>query len=382
MIINKERLYHRRKVGYFIGYIVFFISIVLSIGNMAGCGGGGDSSSSGSSGSVSMYVTDEADLSNYKQVTATINSVSLTQTSTNTSCDLLTTEQTVDIANLADTLQLLETVDCDAQSYNRVHVEFAKTVELMNSSNVSAACSFVSYKENGKVTPNVLSCTGDNCTIDINGAVNVVANQNNLFALDFDLKEFEVENFGLVDCEVTMKVAPLNRNDIEDKKSNGYHEGVTGFVSALDTTLDTFTLTTKRQETFSVDYSGALYNSLPQPGIDNLLQFASDKNIKVRVNASVIDVTGVTPVSAATVYVKLDGLVSALDEIAHTFTLSYTSKSIVISVDYTDAFNNRHVEGVLANDVWVETKLYGYDNTKYLAHEVELEEEGDIDTDD
>ncbi|MFC1523336.1 DUF4382 domain-containing protein [Thermodesulfobacteriota bacterium] len=344
-----------------------------------GCGGG--SSSSDKTGSVSVYVTD--DLSDYQQVTATITGVQLLHSGSGEACDLVSEEQVVDIANLADTIQLLETVDCAARSYNRVRLNFVKAVEMMNASGVAATCDFTSYKESGNGPKNALSCTGDDCSLDITGAVNVIANTTNPFALDFDLKDFVVADFGLPGCGVTMKVSPLNKNDMDDKKANGYREGVTGYISILNTTEETFTLTTKRGEAFTVDYSQSLYDGLGQPGMEELLLFAADHSLKVRIMAMSIDVSGVTPIAAATILIKLDGRLTGLNDVDKTFTLTNIEKNVAgITVNYTDADTQNHVAGTLAEDIWVEAKLFGYENLQYLAHEVEVEEADDDDTDD
>jgi hypothetical protein len=62
--------------------------------------------------------------------------------------------------------------------------------------------------------------------------------------------------------------------------------------------------------------------------------------------------------------VQVDGTVSDLT--ATTFNLTFNPE---ISVDYTGA----EVEGTLAADAKVEVKLFGFDGTSYLAHDVEVE---------
>ncbi len=159
------------------GAIVLFAAAIL-FHSCSGGGGGGATSS----GVVGLYVTD--DMSDYKQVIATINKVTVLNTGSGASCDVLTTPTTIDIASLKDVLQLLNTADCPAVPYNRIHIEFNKTVDIMDPSGGPSSCSFVSYKDDLD-RPNTLMCNGNVCTLDINGAVNVLMNHPTKVALDF-----------------------------------------------------------------------------------------------------------------------------------------------------------------------------------------------------
>jgi len=342
------------------------------------CGGG---SGSGGSGTVPLYMTD--DTGNFTQVVMTLNSVRLVHTSTGTSCDLLTEPESIDIANLEGVLQLLDTTECPIQPYNRVNIEFEKAVALMDVNGESGECLFGSYKTNDNPDqPNVLVCNDGVCVISINGGINTIADTVNPFALDFDLKNFVVNNFGLPECSVTMKVEPQNNNDIDKKIAAGYRKSVTGYVSALDVDADSFTLTTKKGSVFTVVYSLALYRGASQQGLDELLAYAADRGLRARVMAADIDVSGAGAISATTIYVKVAGMVSGLDNLNYLFNLGNTAKNIMIAVDYTNAFNFDKVEGTLADDVWVESKLFGFDLDTYFAHEVEVEEEDAVETDD
>ncbi len=345
------------------------------------CGGGSGNGVNGETGTVPLYLTD--DMGDFKQVLVTLSSVQLVHTGTSTNCDLLSEPESLDIANLAGVLQLLDTTECPVQPYNRVRIEFAKAVGLMGQDGAAAACLFESYKEKDNSNPpNVLGCTDGTCTISINGAINVIADSVNPFALDFDLKSFEVENFGSPACRVTLKVEPQNNNDIAEKMAAGYRKSVTGYVSGLDLAAESFTLTTRKGAVFTVDYAQALYRDDPQPDLDLLLQFAVGHGLRVRVMADGIDVSGESAIVAGTIYVKLEGKVSNLDSLNHLFTLVNTAASITITVDYSDAASRDKVEGNIVNDSWVETKLFGFELDTYLAHEVEVEDEGEVDTDD
>ncbi|UCD34900.1 MAG: DUF4382 domain-containing protein, partial [Nitrospiraceae bacterium] len=177
------------------------------------CGGsGGSGSSSASSGSVVLYATDSPE-DDYTQVIMTLNSVQLLHTGSGNPCILTDKSEepaVLDITELSSKLQLLEVSTCNAESYNRIHIEFDRTVTLSDGT-AKADCQFTSYKNNNN-KPNVLHCDDitETCTMDINGAVNVLTAAQTVVALDFELKEFEVEDFPAEGCSVTMKVSPLN----------------------------------------------------------------------------------------------------------------------------------------------------------------------------
>jgi hypothetical protein len=324
-------------------------------------GGGGDAAQSGA---VALYLTD--DIADYRQVTATINTIALLHTGSSNSCAVFTGPQTFDITNLAGVMQLINVTSCPVVPYNRIHIEFAKNVTLMDLAGNTSPCQFQSYKDVHN-KPNALSCGADACTLDINGAVNVLVNKQNKLALDFDLKNFDVLNFGSpAACSVTMKVSPLHAGDMEALK---HPEAITGLVSGLSTTDKTFTLT-RGNASFNVLYSGITTSR--QPGIDTLLRRAQDDRLRARVLASQIDLANHT-ITATALYVKVEGTIAAdsLDTTNHTFTLNYGSgKSIAL--DYSPAI----VDGILSEGGWAGVKLYGFDGTSFLALRVEVEANG------
>ena len=326
--------------------------------------GGGSSSGGASTGSVVLYITDSPE-DDYNRVEFTINSVQLLHTGTSTTCDVLTPPEPIDdidITDLSSILQLLDISNCTSRSYNRIHVEFGKQVVLTDMSDTTDTCDFTSYKDINN-NPNVLQCNGNSCFIDINGAVNVFSKQNNKLALEFNLKEFEVVDFGLPSCSVTIKVSPLNASGIDNKHNDGYEEGISGYISNLDTSTKSFTMTTN-SGTFTVSYT----NVTTQQSIDDLLNLANTDQLKVVVEASSINLD-THNVEASSIYVMLEGTVSLLNTGTKTFTLTYqTSKTI--TVDY----KNAEVEGILVDNANVEVKLNGYDGSNYLSNEVEIED--------
>jgi len=338
------------------GVVLLMLSVFL-FNSCSGGGGGG-----ASSGTVALYATDN--MSTYKQVTATINKVTLMHTGSGASCVVLTTPAAIDIANLSDVLQLLSVADCPDVPYNRLHIEFDKTVELMDDAGNTSSCSFTSYKDEAHQV-NRLQCNADTCVLDINGAVNVLVSQYSKVALDFRLKDFDVNDFGTAACSVTMKVSPLHGREFGHLFRR---EGITGIVSNLTTSTHSFTLS-KQHLSLNVLYSGI--TSTHQPGLDDLLLRAQQDSLRTRVTASAIDYANRT-IEAAEILVKAEGLVSNLTTTDHIFTITYkTGKTM--TVDYGTAV----VKGALANMAWAEVKLYGYDNTStnFLAATVEVEYE-------
>lgn len=357
--------------------IIVFIGLMM----LAGCGGGGGGSVSGtgsagdtsagsgdgsktssSTGTVALFVTDS--LSEFKQVATSITGVEILNKGSGASCSVLSAPVDLNIAELASEFLLLDIATCPEDQYNRIHVETGSTVELTDQNDATSTCAFVSYKDNEN-KPNVLHCTGDTCSMEINGMVNVLVNQNSTLTLDFDLKEFEVENFGTPQCTVTMKVEPLNSNDINEKKNKGLKESLDGFVTDLDPAAQSFILTKKTDFT-------VLYGNISEPGLNDLLQFAQDNHLKTKVTCSELDLATST-CTASEITVNVDGTLS--DITPTTFTLTFNP---AIPVDYSTA----EVEGILSENVRAEAKLYGYDGTNYLAGKVEVEDDEDKGHDD
>lgn len=348
----------KKKTLCFLSFPFVILAAVLLIS----CGGSGDSSgiSGVSSGSAVLYATDSPE-DDYKQVTMTLNLVQLVHTEKGNTCTLLDTSKTMDITDLSSKLQLLNIVDCDALNYNRVHIEFAKNIRFTDISNAMADCNFASYKDNEN-KPNVLKCEGDTCSMDINGAVNVLAGKNNNVALDFELKEFEVEYFPQAECSVTMKVSPLNASGIKKKHDDGYEEGISGKVKSIDTSLQNFVMTTE-SGSYTVSYAG-----ITQQGIEDILNLALNDELEVNVESAAIDPDS-KEIDASSVYIEVEGTLSNFAPDNEMFTLTYQADK-TIPVYYHGA----EIEGILAEESLVEVKLEGYDGSQYLAREVEVDD--------
>ncbi len=263
--------------------IVAIISIVSVLLISCGSGNNGGSKGGETTGSIALYVTDDLTLE-YDQVIGEIIDIQLFHTGSEAECDLLTSPVTLDITDLSSMIQLLNVSECVTGNYNRIRLEFSKNVTLTDMNNTSAACTFSSYKDTNDI-PNRLHCSGDSCFIDINGGINVLSNQLNELALDFDLKKFEVTNFNDPSCAATMKVNPLNKSGIKKKHNKGYDERIAGYIAEIDKSNREIILTTE-SGTFNVDYANVI-----NINIESLLDFAYAEEVEVIIEASTINLT-------------------------------------------------------------------------------------------
>jgi len=299
---------------------------------------------------------------------------------------VLTEPATLDMAGLTDVMHLITTAECPAVPYNRIFIEFDADVQLTDREGNESACTFRSsgnesenengnwnehgnghgnghrqVNGNGGSRPNVLRCEGETCTLEINGAVNVLVNHENHVALTFDIRQFNVTGFGDPEaCSVTMQVTPIHGHQIEGEIPD-LDESITGLVSNLSTTDQTFDLT-KGHRTFPVLYSDI--TSSQQPGIDQLLERAQDEGLRVMVLSSEIDTAG-GAIEASSLFAMVEGVVSDFDGEGKTFTLTYRGGA-TIEVDYAGAI----VEGAFADGDSVALELSGYDEGQYVAAEV------------
>jgi hypothetical protein len=329
------------------------------------------------SASILLYATDN--ISNYLQVIATLNKIRLVSTSAGVICDVLSPPVTLDIANLANVLQLSTLSTCPAAKYNRIDLEFAQSVQLMDSAENTSSCLFVSYL-NDADQPNALQCdTTNTCTLSIPGAVrsgafDLLSNQVNKLALDFDLKKFTVQNFGdPVNCSMAMKVVPLHDADIIQK---GSVEAIAGNISKLDTVAQTFTLTRGNVNTI-VRYANIV--NANHPGIDVLLQTAQANGIRVSVSSADLGGLNTKTVVPSDISLKLEGTVSNLTKTKsdHTFTLTYDSAKTMTLLS-APPLGKKH--GNLVDGAWVEVQLYGFDGAQgmYLSSLVSVQKSGTV----
>lgn len=329
-----------------------------------------DTTRTTSTGQVSLYFTD--DISNFKQVVLTVQKVQLINSGTRSSCNLLGSPVSMDIPRLAGLMQYMDSADCQASPYNRIHIEVDQNLELMDFTGTRSACRFTSYLDSSNKL-NTLQCTAGTCTLDINGAVRrgaleILADRNNKLALDFDLKSFTVENFGDASaCSVTMKVTPLEDSEIMQREDR---DSISGGIFELDTTNRSCILR-KGQRPFTMSYAGI--SETAQPGIDTLLQTAQDKRFTAVIQTTELDLD-TRNFDASAVSVKARGIVQALNPPTNTFTLQYRLPDLILQVSFDPAT----VDGFLANDSEVEVKFSGYDTASgtYHAERVAVKEGG------
>ncbi len=329
------------------------------------CSGGGgtyppSTGANSTKATVGLYLTD-APMDLYTQVTATVERVQLVSTGTGISCDLLFTPVSVNISNMAGIMQLVDVTQCPSGPYNRFSMQFDQAVSLMSgTTGTPSGCSFTSYMDQGQGIPNKLKCDASGiCTLDVTGAVNVLAQQDNKVALDFDLKNFIIADPGTPNCSVTMKVQPLTLQQMQS-----FIESVTGLVSNLSTTAMTFDLTTRSTRTFHVLYSGI--TNTAQPDLNTLLQRAQDELLLTQVTSSTIDFS-TNMITADKVEVKVAGIVSGNTGTLFTLTSGATGTMVV---DYGSAV----VSGTIADGSWVLVKLIGHDQVSgdFIADKVEV----------
>ena len=320
-----------------IALLIMFIGGAFWLTNCGGGGGGGATTTP--SGSVGLFMTDDA--SNYQQVAAVINSVSLVNSSDGSSCSVLTTPVNINLSDLAGVLQLINTTSCPADHYNRMDIAFSNAVGLTNSSGISNACAFTTYLANG--TPNALTCINNTCTMDLTGDVDVLTNQNNQAAADFVLKDFVVNGFGTSSCTVTMKASPLNASQMNKL---GYVNKVSGTVASFNSNSATI-------DTGSKDF--VVNTTTSQSNFQNLMSFAQQKGFSAVANCASFDFNAGT-CSASQVQTLAVGTVQ--NATASTFTLTLPDGS-AITVDYSSA----PVKGQLENGQVAVTELIGIENS-------------------
>ena len=342
------------------------------------CGGGGgtDPQPGTGNGKVALFITDN--ISFYKQVVATITGIRLVNSGTGGICEVLGTPVTLDIANLTNMAQYVNLAQCPAGHYNRIDIEFRRSVHLMDQRDATSACAFTSFiHESGERRS--LACNPDTgiCTLGIrggdrDGSVLVQEDRYNDLGIDFDLKKFTVADFGNPSaCSVTMTVYPVSATDMN---SSGRAHSVTGGITDLDVAADTFVLSAGTT-TLTVDYSGILPSL--QPNIDKLLVAAQADGLSVNVLTGDVDLA-TRSISANRIFVKAAGTVSGVKGQPQqlSFVLTYQpahqpEKTIAGSLKpQTDD------QGSFVDGAWVNVKFDGYDDddkkAAYLAAAIEV----------
>ncbi len=344
---------------------------LVATATLSACGGGDGGGGSASSTTVFGYITDN--LGSYESVQLTLNSAQLRHPS-GRSCEIIAGPVEFDAAELGrdQIVEHVDTATCEAGPYNRLYVELDDDVKLQQTSGGPPQdCKFVSYYEDNSRRPNRLACTNGVCSLEITGAVNLIAGTREKVALDVDLKEFTVDTAS-TPCEVTLKVSPVRA---DNKLAAGYRTSISGTVSGLDAVIDRFTLTV-RGNPYTVDYTGVT----DQQGLDALLGRAATDELRTTVRCQTIN-TSTTPhtciaqtvaaQSLKAITVKAKGTISAPVVPAQTFVLDYGAGT-TLPVNYAKAAELGKVEGAIAENAVAEVKLYGSDSSHFLARGVEV----------
>jgi hypothetical protein len=346
------------------------------------CGGTVKDPAPGSGqGKVALFITDN--ISMFKQVVGTVTGVRLLRSGVDTmNCDVLSAPVTLDIANLTDMAQYLDLQACKAGKYNTIEISIKKDVHLMDQLNNASACTLTRIRNmDGSIDR--LDCDQDTgiCTVGIQGGLRgewatVQEDRYNDLGIDFNLKEFTVDDFGEHDCSVTMVAATISASDFNE---SGRAHSVTALIDGLDTTARTFTLLANGAS-LTVRYSTV---KTPQSlsEIDALLQKAQAEGLRVNVRTGAVDLENAS-MNATEVYLKLAGTVSNLAGNKRSFTLTYgPSRSVLVSVDPSHINPAQDIQGTLANGVWTDVRFGGYSNSNggtYEAYGVEVLPDGTV----
>ncbi|GEM_PF-7000067 len=345
--------------------------------------------SSAGSGTVALYATD-APLDGASRVEVGIKQIRLEHTGTGLSCVVFAPQDPyrVDLTDLQGTMQLLDLSNCPEGEYNRLVVTMEKEpVEVIIDYNKDGTpeaytCSLMDYEPNDHghkpILPNRTQCNPDpsanECYIYVTGEVNVLANRTTDVALDFSVKDSDIEIDDSVSppaCTVSFKVYPLHEREMEDHmEKEGKEYEIKGVIAenSLDIDANTFQLIHNGM-TFTVNYSDNIGT-----GIDQLLTLALGRTLTVEAECSDFDINTAT-CTAEEIEVKAEGTALNVDPAGMT-----------LSIDFDGDNNgdiNVQVSGEMEGDVqdgkWVELELTGYDESTdmYIADEVEEEHDKD-----
>ena len=330
------------------------------------CGSGG-----ASSGTVALYITDDK-LDGAQKVEVLIKEIRMENSGSGLSCTVFSpdTPYAIDLTDVQNTLQLLDTTNCPEGQYNRLVVVMEQSPVNVIYLGQAYTCSLTTYDpemDNSQVVkPNRTVCdnSAGECFIEVTGAVNVLASQNNEVALDFELKDSDINFDNSGNCTVAFKVSPIHADGMKTAKQNKEEE-IKGTVSNLDVNNNTFTLTTKAGMAFSVSYSNDSY--------DDLLQLAEAQGLPVEVECQTLDINNAT-CTAGEIELEVEGVALNVDATNGTLTVdrdgdtSTTNDQIPVALA-----QNGEWEGNIQDGSLVEVKIVGFDGNNYIAKEVEQE---------
>ena len=318
------------------------------------CGTGGeDETVSSTSSTVAFYLTDKPE-TNVEEVNVTINKVEFLHTGRGTECVLFEYDPTsgepnplkdVNVLELEDSYLFVNETECEKAPYNRLRVDFDREVTVKKDGQLYS-CVVEGFDRGKGKQPNRPHCVGESCYIELNGAVNVAANVENV-GVDFDIKKSKIIIDDAGNCSITFKLSPLH---IDKEKFKAKRFKTRGFITDLDTNNKEFTLHHGKRE-FTVNYS-----QVQQENIDQILTFAENNYFDRRV---VVDVkcfdfereTRTCDVEKIKLILRAVQ-VENLDDVNKTFQITLTNGQI-ITVDYSNA----DVDGFLDNGVYVRIEI-------------------------
>jgi hypothetical protein len=260
-------------------------------------------------------------------------------------------------------MNFIAEANCPAASYNRILIAFGRDFAVEDKEGKESSCTLTSFRGMGN-QPNVLQCGGSVCTMEINGAVNVLMKQKNSLSLNFNIKEFDVQGFGTSDaCTVTLKTTPICSSQTTTGEPTNLPEGITGLVSHVSPSARSFDLT-MGHKTYTVLYSEI--TSSAQPGLENVLQRAQDDGLRLTVLASNLRPAGGV-ITASSLFMNIGGVVSDLNTEQGTCTLTY-KHGRTIDILYQDAATL----GSLKNGDTIMLTITGYDGDRFIASDLPI----------
>ncbi len=319
------------------------------------CGTGGENENvSSTSSKVAFYLTDNPKI-DMEEVDVTINKVKFLHTERGNECVLFEYDPTsgepnplkdVNVLELEDSYLFVNETKCEKAPYNRLRVDFDREVTVKKNGKLYT-CTVEGFDRGKGKQPNRPHCVGESCYVELNGAVNIAANVENV-GVDFDIKKSRIIINNKGECSIIFKLSPLH---IDKEKFKLKRFKTRGFITDLNTENKEFVLHHGKRE-FTVDYT-----QVQQDNIDQILTFAEDNYFdrRVVVDAKCFDFERETHTcDAEKIKLILRAVqVENLDDINKTFQITLTNGR-TITVDYSNA----DIHGNLENGNYVIIEIY------------------------
>ncbi len=320
---------------------------------LASCGGSGTAGS----GTVTAYITDDP-ANTLKMLEVGVREIRIEGTPG--SCVVFSAgsqSYRVDLLELQQTAQILDTTSCPAGVYTNVKVVLDRSgVSVIDQNgNSDSSCQLISYEGyTGSGVRNKIVCGTDSCEINIETQISVAESGNTDLIVDFVLEESEVNGIGTGSCTVTFEAEPREHKEV------GESDELKGTVVSHDQQSGQFTIRTSGGIEVNVDYSG-----VTQQGIASIVDFAKNHSMKLEVECSSLDLSKGTCI-AKEIELEVRGKMVSL---------SGTNVSIDIDGDGTAdiTVSASSIEGPTTTvGCNVEAEVESFDGATYVAEEVEL----------